>query len=322
MSDAAERASTSRRVVHHRFGGPDVLEIEVVPVPVPTHDEVLVRIEAAGVNPVDWKIFGGGPMFEPYDRHLPSGTGYDFAGTIVEVGADVDQAWRVGDRVLGGLRFHAMADHLVTAPGGLVRVPDGLEVIVAGALNVVGRTAFAAVRAVDVAPGDTVLVSGAAGGVGVLAAQLARRTGARVLGTASPRNHRLLRRLGIEPIAYGDGLVERVRAAAPEGATAAVDAVGHGTVAAALALGVARHRIDTVADPPAVAAHGVLGVGGAAAGAVELAQVAALLAAGELELPIDSVHALGDVQAAYRRSMTGHAVGKIVVDPTLDSPLR
>lgn len=303
--------------MHHRFGGPEVLEVEWRAVPTPAGDEVLVRIEAAGVNPVDWKIFGGGPLHDAYERTIPSGTGYDFAGTIAGVGARVDPAWRVGDRVLGGLRFHAMADHLVVQPDGLVRVPDGLDVVAAGALNVVGRTAFAAVRAVGVARGDTLLVGGAAGGVGVLAAQLGRLAGARVLGTASPRNHALLARLGIEPIAYGDGLVERIRAAAPGGVTVVVDAVGHGTVAAAIALGVPPHRIDTVADHAARDEHGVLGVGGAAAGAAELAEVAALLASGAIELPIDSVHALDDVQDAYRRSMTGHAVGKVVVVPLL-----
>nr|WP_294178742.1 alcohol dehydrogenase catalytic domain-containing protein [uncultured Schumannella sp.] len=176
----------SRRVVYHRFGGPEVLDIETRPVPTPAPDEVLVRVAAAGVNPVDWKIFSGAPLFDDYDRNLPSGTGYDFSGTIAAIGDAVPPEWQLGDRVFGGLRFHAMADHLVIQPRHLARVPNDVPLVVAGALNVVGRTAMASVRSQHLSPADTVLVSGAAGGVGILTAQLAAHTGARVIGTASP----------------------------------------------------------------------------------------------------------------------------------------
>ncbi|MFK0401105.1 NADP-dependent oxidoreductase [Microbacterium sp. NPDC090225] len=309
-----ELPSASRRVIHRRFGGPEVLEIVSRSIPRPSSNQVLVRVAAAGVNPVDWKIFSGEPLNDSYERTLPSGTGYDFSGTVIGHGADVDPAW-LGIRVLGGLRFQAMADHLVISPEALVRVPEGLSSTVAGALNVVGRTSMASVRSQPIEPGETVLVSGAAGGVGVLTAQLAVRAGARVLGTAGPRNHALLHALGVVPVAYGSRLADRVRSVAPEGVARAFDTVGYGTVEAALALGVPRGQINTIADYAAIAAHGVASVGGADAGAAELGEIARLLARGDLELPIDSVFALDRVRDAYARSIGGHAAGKIVVAP-------
>jgi len=300
-------------VVYRRFGGPEVLEIERRPVPVPGAGEVLVRVAVAGVNPVDWKIFSGEPLHDAYERSLPSGTGYDFAGTIVARGPGVSGEWRSGDRVFGGLRFHAQADHLLIEPQQVARVPDGLSLTVAGALNVAGRTAVASVRSQRITAGETVLVSGAAGGVGMLTAQLARLAGARVLGTASAPNHQLLRELGIEPIAHGSGLIERVRSAAPEGISVVLDTVGHGTVDAALRIGVRADRINTIADYGAIAAHDVRGVGGAAAGTAELSALAALIVRGDVRVPIDSRYTLDRVRDAYARSITGRAVGKIVV---------
>lgn len=324
-----ESADTaSRRVVFRRFGGPEVLEIERRAVPQPADREVLVRVAAAGVNPVDWKLFSGQPMHDPYERSLPSGNGYDFSGTIESLGGGVHgrqigvHGWRVGDRVFGGLRYHAQADHLVIDPTALVRVPDGLSLVEAGALNVTGRTAAASVESQKIAAGDVVLVSGAAGGVGILTAQLCVLRGARVLGTAGPSNHALLRRLGIEPLLYGDLLADRLRAAVPEGLTAVLDTVGHGTVDLALALDVPADRINTIADYDARARYPIRGVGGADAGAHELAMIAQLIADGRIELPIDSVHPLDDVREAYARSISGHATGKIVLTTASDSPPR
>lgn len=271
-----------------------------------------MRVAAAGLNPVDYKLFSGEPTFEPYERSLPSGNGYDFSGHVVENGQG-STAFTPGDAVFGGLRFHAQADYLAIAESSLVRVPEGLSIVTAGALNVVGRTAIASVASQRLQPGDRVLVSAAAGGVGVLAAQLAREAGARVIGTASPRNHGFLRSIGVEPVSYGANLVEDVRRLTPEGLTAVLDNVGHGTVDAALALGVPPERINTIADYPAIAAHGVRGIGGAVAGVKELAVIADLLAAGVVELPIDTVHPLEDASDAYAQLIEGHARGKIVL---------
>ncbi len=188
-----------------------------------------------------------------------------------------------------------------------------MSLTIAGVLNVAGRTAVASVRSQQVTARDVVLVGGAAGGVGILTAQLARIGGARVLGTASTANHPLLRRLGVEPIAHGPGLVDRLRAAAPDGISAVFDTVGHGTVDAALRLGVMAHRINTIADYDALATHAVRGVGGADAGTAELAELADLIVRGDVEVPIDSRYPLERVRDAYARSVTGRAVGKIVV---------
>lgn len=317
---ASETADTrSRRVVFRRFGGPEVLEIESRAVPRPGRGEVLVRVAAAGVNPVDWKLFSGRPMHDPYERTLPSGNGYDFSGTIEGLGDDVE-GWRVGDAVFGGLRYHAQADHLVIDPDLLVRVPDGLPLLEAGALNVTGRTAVASVESQQITADDVVLVSGAAGGVGILTAQLCALRGARVLGTAGPSNHALLHRLGIEPFPYGDALADLLRTAAPDGLTSVLDTVGHGTVDLALALGVPADRINTIADYDARARHPIRGVGGAAAGAGELGLIAQLIADARVELPIDSVHPLEGVRDAYTRSMSGHATGKIVLTTASASP--
>ncbi|PRB18589.1 NADP-dependent oxidoreductase [Microbacterium sp. MYb62] len=312
--------TASRRVVFRRFGGPEVLEIERRAIPLPAPGEVLVRVAAAGVNPVDWKLFSGQPMHDPYERSLPSGNGYDFSGTIEGLGDSVD-GWRIGEAVFGGLRYHAQADHLVIDPARLVRVPVGLSLPEAGALNVTGRTAVASVASQRIIPGDVVLVSGAAGGVGILTAQLCARQGARVLGTAGPGNHALLRRLGIEPLSYGDGLADALRIAAPDGITTVLDTVGHGTVDLALALGVPADRINSIADYDARARHPIRGVGGASAGACELRGIAQLIADGAVELPIDSVHPLEDVREAYTRSMSGHATGKIVLSTTPAGPI-
>lgn len=265
--------TASRRVVFPRFGDAEVLEIAHRAVPHPARGEVLVRVAAAGVNPVDWKLFSGQPMHDPYERSVPSGNGYDFSGTIEVLGDGVHD-WRIGDRVFGGLRYHAQADHLVIDPAALVRVPQGLSLLLAGALNVTGRTAVASVESQKIDAGDVVLVSGAAGGVGILTAQLCVLRGARVLGTAGPRNHALMRHLGIEPLAHGDALAHHLRDAAPEGLTAVLDTVGHGTVDLALALGAPPDRINTIADYDARARHPIRGVGGAAAGAPELAMIA------------------------------------------------
>ena len=313
--DTADTAS--RRVVFRRFGGPEVLEIEHRAIPRPADDEVLVRVAAAGVNPVDWKLFSGLPMRDPYERSLPSGNGYDFSGTIEALGAGV-HGWRIGDAVFGGLRYHAQADHLVIDPRHLVRVPDGLPLLEAGALNVTGRTAVASVESQSIIADDVVLVGGAAGGVGILTAQLCVLRGARVLGTASPRNHALLRRLGIEPFAYGHGLADDLRAAAPGGITVTLDTVGHGTVDLALALGVPPDRINTVADYDARERHPIRGIGGAVAGAHELAMIARLIAVGLIEMPIDSTFPLERAQDAYARAISGQASGKIVLTTVTD----
>lgn len=170
-------------------------------------------MRAAGLNPIDWKIFSGRAA-SAYGVEPPAGNGNDFAGEVDALGEGVTQL-SVGDLVFGGARGDAQADYLTVDAGQVAVVPDGLTLDQAGSLDIAARTAVASVAAVGVTAGDVVLVSAAAGGVGVIASQLAVRAGATVIGTASDDNHEFLRSLGVIPVSYGDGLADRIRDAAP-----------------------------------------------------------------------------------------------------------
>lgn len=299
----------NRAVRYERFGGPDVLEVVEVDPREPGPGEVRVRVTAAGLNPVDYKIFGGAAASR-YGATLPNGVGHDFAGIVDRTGEGVTR-FSPGQRVYGGKRNEALADELIIHQDDLILpAPDGLETDAAAALAIGGRTACACVDALAITAEDTVLVSAAAGGVGVLASQLAVRRGAVVVGTASEANHEFLRELGIIPVAYGDGLADRVREAAPDGITAAIDTHGPETVDVALQLGLPLTRINTIA---ARGYRGAQGKGGPDASADDLASVAALVAADELVLPIDSVYPLERAAEAYEHLMAGHVRGKVIV---------
>ncbi len=300
-----------RYLRYDEFGGPEVLDLVEVDKPTAGPGEIVVRVLVAGLNPVDYKIFRG-YVAEVFGATLPSGVGNDLAGVVESVGAGVT-GFEVGQRVLGGVRNEAVADFVVATPDQLLPTPEGLSDEVAGSLWVAGRTAKATVDLFGLTDRDTVLVSAAAGGVGILAAQLAVRTGATVLGTASPRNHELLRSLGVVPVDYAGDLVANIRAAAPSGITAALDNNGRATIDAALALGLPADRINTVADHGAIAELGIHGVGGAEATPADLAVVASLLAEGDLILPVDEVFPIERSADAYRALEGGHVRGKIVI---------
>ncbi|WP_197675138.1 NADP-dependent oxidoreductase [Microterricola viridarii] len=304
----------SRAVMFSAFGpATQVFDVLEVPEPHASAGQVRVRVKAAGLNPVDWKIALYPPVAAAYHlADLPSGNGNDFSGVIDEVGEGVTR-WSVGDEVYGGRRFYAQADYLIADPDILVAKPAGLGWEQAGALDIVGRTAWAEVASQNLTAADTVLVTAAAGGVGVLAVQLARRAGATVIGTASRENHAYLRSLGATPVLYGDGLVKRVRALAPNGVTVVLDHHGAASIQAGLDLGVDPSRINTIADRPFAAQHGVATVGGAAAGRAELAELGQLIAAGDVDFPIEARYPLEQVREAYARLQSGHLRGKIVL---------
>jgi NADPH:quinone reductase-like Zn-dependent oxidoreductase len=197
-------------VVQEQFGGPEVLQVRDVAEPHAGPGEIRVRVAAAGLNPVDWKVAGSAEAAGRFGVTLPAGFGNDFAGVIDEVGDNVT-GFATGDRVYGGARGRAVADYTVVRPGTdpLLHTPDGVDDATASTLVIAGRTADAVVAAIGVQAGDVVLIGGAAGGVGVFAVQLARRAGACVIGTASPAAFAFLRELGAEPVAYGDGLAAR-----------------------------------------------------------------------------------------------------------------
>ena len=303
-----------KAVRYDNYGGVDVLNVVDVARPVPGPGEVLVQVKAAGINPGEAKIRDG-LLAERWPSTFPSGQGSDLAGIVAETGPGV-VGFAAGDEVIGYTDNRAsQAQFAVVEAGNLTARPAGVPWPVAGALFVVGATAYAAVRAVTLSQGDVLVVSGAAGGVGSVAVQLARRAGATVVGLASPVHNDWLAAHGVIPVSYGDGVAGRIRQAAGQ-VDAFIDTVGSGYVQLALDLGVAPDRIDTIADFAAIARYGVKGDGnGAGASAAVLAELAALIADGELEIPIAATFPLAEVRDAYRRLAQGHVQGKIVLLP-------
>ncbi|MEU8173253.1 NADP-dependent oxidoreductase [Microbispora hainanensis] len=303
----------SRAVIYEKFGGPEVLELQEVPEPHAGPGEVRVRVTAAGLNPMDWGIASRPEAAARFGITVPSGFGSDLAGVIDEIGDGVT-GFAVGDRVYGGALGRAIADFAVVRPPAdpLWHTPEGIGDEVASTLPVAGLTAAAALAAIGAGPGDTVLIGGAAGGVGVFAVQLARLAGATVIGTASPGTFEFLRRLGAEPVAYGAGLADRVRALAPGGVTAATDLFGMETAEAALALGVAPERISTVAagpNPPG----GVRATGAVDAPADALEQITGAILAGRLTVPIAAAFPVEKIRDAVTLQAGRHVHGKVVV---------
>ena len=261
------------------YGEVDVLKVVDVPKPTPGPGQVLVQVKAAGINPGEAKIRAG-LLHARWPATFPSGQGSDLAGVVAETGPGVT-GFAAGDEVIGYTDNRAsQAEYVVVEEQNLTAKPAGVPWEVAGALFVAGATAYAAVRAVALTEGDTVVVSGAAGGVGSLAVQLARRAGATVIGLAGQANHEWLAGHGVIPVAYGDGVADRIRQAAGQ-VDAFIDTFGADYVQLALELGVEPSRIDTIANFEAVGEYGVKAEGNAAgASASVLAELAGLIADG------------------------------------------
>jgi NADPH:quinone reductase-like Zn-dependent oxidoreductase len=297
------------------YGGVDVLTVPEVPRPVPGPGQVLVEVKAAGINPGEAKIREGF-LHSRWPATFPSGEGSDLAGVVEQLGVGVSNV-AVGDEVIAWVdNRSSQAEYAVVEAANLVPKPDEVPWEVAGALPVAGFTASAAVRAVAVKAGDTLVVSGAAGGVGSLTVQLAKREGATVIGLAGPANHDWLERYGVIPVAYGDGVTDRIRAAAPK-VDAFIDTYGGDYVELALnELGVEPSRVDTIVRFDAVEKYGIKAEGNAVgASAQTLTELAELIASGELEVPIAASYPLDQVREAFRRLETGHVRGKIVLTP-------
>ncbi|HML12127.1 MAG TPA: NADP-dependent oxidoreductase [Xanthobacteraceae bacterium] len=301
-----------KAVCFDKYGGIDVLRIADVPIPEPAAQQVLVKVTAASINPGEAKIREG-MLHDRWPATFPSGEGTDLAGVVTKVGPGVSDV-AVGNEVIGFTdRRASHAEYVIVDIQNLTPRPAKVPWEVAGSLAVAGGTAYAAVRAVALKPGDTVAVSAAAGGVGSIAVQLARRAGANVIGIAGPANHEWLSAHGVRPMGYGEGLADRLRSA---GLDAFIDTHGSGYVKLAVALGIARERIDTIADFSAVKEYGVKAEGSAAGtNAAALAELAALIAAGELDVPIAATFPLDDVRAAFALLARGHTRGKIVLLP-------
>jgi NADPH:quinone reductase-like Zn-dependent oxidoreductase len=296
------------------YGGVEVLKVVDVPRPQPGAGQVLVQVKAAGINPGEAKIRQG-LLHARWPATFPSGQGSDLAGIVAGTGPGAT-SFPAGDEVIGWTDNRmSQAQYVVVEEQHLIAKPAAVPWEVAGALFVAGATAYATVRAVSLTEGATVVVSGAAGGVGSIAVQLARRTGAIVIGLASEPHHPWLAGHGVIPVTYGDGVAGRIRQAATK-VDAFIDTFGAGYVALALDLGVEPSRIDTIANFEAVARHGVKAEGSAAgASASVLTELAGLIADGQLEVPVAATFPLDQVQDAYRRLAEGHILGKIVLLP-------
>jgi NADPH:quinone reductase-like Zn-dependent oxidoreductase len=297
------------------YGGVEVLRIEELPTPVPNGSEVLVKVKTAGINPGESAIRQG-LLAKRWPATFPSGQGSDFAGIVEKTGEKAGR-FKVGDEVIGFTNNRdGQSAYVIADEANLVRRPPHVSWEQAGALFVAGTTAYAAIKAVGLREGETLVVSAAAGGVGSIVVQLAREKGATVIGLASEGNHPWLEKKGVIPVAYGEGMEERIRKAADGKVDAFIDTFGHGYVDMAISLGVSPDRIDTTIDFDAAKKYHTKTDGSAEAARAEvMAELADLIEKGRLEIPIAKVYKLGQVQDAFRELEKRHTRGKIVLVP-------
>jgi len=297
-----------------QYGGIDVLNVVDVERPSPGPGQLLVRVKAAGINPGESKIREGF-LHERWPATFPSGQGSDLAGVVEQTGGQTD-GFKAGDELIGFTDNRAsQAEFVVVDAENVTPRPPNVSWEAAGALFVAGVTAYATVRAVELKPGDTVVIAGASGGVGSIAVQLAKDKGATVIGIASESNHEWLKGHGVIPVTYGERIADRLREAAGGKIDAFIDAFGD-YVQLALDLGVKPERIDTIVDFTAGEKYGVKTEGNAAAASSEtVAELAALIDQGKLEIPIANVYPLEQVRDAYRSLEQEHPRGKIVLEP-------
>lgn len=303
-----------RAITYSRFGGPEVLELTEQPTPTVPPDSVLVRVRATSVNPVDYLVREG-KLEGLMDAVFPVVPGWDVAGVVEAVGLDTPE-FSVGDEVYGYVRTDVLhggtAAELVSAPVRTIAPkPTTASWEEAAALPLAGLTAYQALRRLDVSEGDTVLIHNAAGGVGSFAVQIARELGARVLGTASPARHDYVRGLGAEPVAYGEGLVEAVRALAPDGVDVVLDLAGGGVVQTTPEVGTADVRVASIADPQVGEVSGFYPW--VRPSTTDLTALAALVDAGAVRVEIQEVFDLEHTADAHRRVAEGHTQGKVVI---------
>jgi len=305
----------ARAVRFDTYGGRDVLYVDDVAMPRPAEGEVVVGVRAAGINPGEAKIRAG-LMHEQNPATFPAGQGSDLAGVVTAVGAGVS-GFAVGDEVLGySWQRSSHATHAAVPVTQLIHKPAELDWPVAGSLYIVACTAWAAVDAIAVRPGETVAVSASAGGVGTIVVQLLAVRGAKVLGIASPTNADWLTAHGATPVAYGERLADDLRAAAPDGIDAFIDLFGPEYVQLAADLGIARDRIETIISFAKAAELGTKAAGSRGASNREvLTEMAGLVASGRIEIPIATTYRLDDVQDAFAELEQGHTRGKIVLVP-------
>jgi NADPH:quinone reductase-like Zn-dependent oxidoreductase len=300
-----------RGIEFTEFGGPEVLELVELPDPEPGPGQIRVAVRAAGVNPIDWKVRRGA-----MGGDLPKRTGQEVAGVVDKLGDGV-RGVEVGEAVFGGAAGGGGAAELALVEN-YARIPEGLDFTGAAALPVAVETAARTLDLLGVSSGQTIVINGASGSVGIAAVQFARARGARVIGTASEANHDYVREFGAEPTTYGDGLVQRVRALVGGGdelIDRALDAAGGGALPALVELTGSPEHVVTIADYPGAEQTGVTFSGGMGPERAwhALADAATLIGEGRFRLPVAQTFPLADIAEAHRISETGHPRGKLVV---------
>jgi NADPH:quinone reductase-like Zn-dependent oxidoreductase len=311
-------------VVAAAYGGPEVLSVVESRLNDPEPDQVLIEVRAAGTNPVDYKLYSGAYGDDP--SNLPMSLGFEAAGIVTEVGGELEGPSgriAVGDEVIVYSASGAYASGLLSPPSSVLAKPSTMSFEEASGLMLTGVTAIHALRATKSTAGDTLLVHGAAGGVGLMVVQIAVADGVRVIGTAGEAQQERLRSLGVEPVVYGDGLLERIRALAPAGVTAAIDLVGTDeAIDVSVALVANRERIATIVSSARSSSNGIQALGGGpgADAGVEIRSAARLelirrMEEGSLRVFVAATYPLIEAAAAHRQLAAGHAHGKIILIP-------
>ncbi|MFJ4999524.1 zinc-binding alcohol dehydrogenase family protein [Microbacterium sp. NPDC088619] len=313
----------ARAIVYTEFGSPDVLHLIEIPDPIALSGEAVVRIEAAGANPIDAKLRSAKRPSPPITE--PRAVGFDGAGVIESLGDDVD-GFAVGDRVAIRDTVGTYSSLLAVPVEKLVALPDAVTSAEGAGIGIPAGTAYQALRSLGVADGDVLLVHGGSGSVGQAAVQFAVAWGATVIATASPARHDQLRELGATPVAYGDGLLERVREAAPDGVTVALDCAGTDeAIEVSLELVTDRDRVATIVRGPDAASFGIRAFSGGsptplteqelAWRAEALGATVELLASGDFVIELGPELPLAEAAQAHELMESGAASGKIVLIP-------
>jgi NADPH:quinone reductase-like Zn-dependent oxidoreductase len=303
----------TRTVQFSEYGGTDGLKVVDTRPLTAGPGQVRLAMRAAGINPVDWKMMQG-QMREMIPLALPAGLGSDVAGVVSQVGDGVT-AFQVGDEVLGSSLTPSFSEVVLADPANLITKPADLPWEVAGSLAGAGGTAWAVLEQLGIRAGETLLVHAAAGGVGTFAVQIAAARGVRVIGTASEPNHEYLRSIGAVPVAYGDGLLERVLSIAPQGVDAVLDASGRGEIPVSIKLAGGPDRVLTLVAFDAAAGIQIYVGGPGNDPRPALREIVSLLENQRLRVPIWRAFPLSQTAAALDASNTGHLNGKIVLLP-------
>jgi NADPH:quinone reductase-like Zn-dependent oxidoreductase len=303
-------------VQYNEFGSIDVLEFATVDELAPAAGQVAVAVKAAGLNPFDFKLRSG---VIPMPVEFPRVVGSDFAGVVTNVGEGANYAdgssVAVGDEVLGWIDSGSWREQAVVEATNLAHKPANLSWELAGGLSTAALTAQACIDLMGPKTGDTVVVGAAAGAVGIVFCQLAVAAGARVIGTASQRNHEFLRSIGVEPVTYGEGLAQRLRSLTPNGTTFVQDNWGREFIDIALEIGVPADKICTIVDHKATADLGLANPGRYARSAATLEKIARKVASGDIVLPIERTFALREFREAFELLEARHLRGKIILVP-------